>query len=394
MTSPTVVRYLFGSAAAIRSVAADRMAIPVGILFCILAGLARHYDQTLLAEQPLIVLRSWAFSLVSGAMLSVGMLWPGKTTGLLSLRAFFGLFWMTAPLAWLYAFPVERWFEPVLAAKANLAFLAIVAFWRVVLMVRVLFVLTAMPVHQCLWRVMIPASLEVLVIAFLGRLYSALAGMGGLDHSPAEEVLINATKFALIGAIAVFIVAVGAAMFSHTPLRPSPVALARDAKLRVPWLVLGGATVFFSGLAVAPQREWQRHHDASALAARKDWAGFVAFLSQHDASAFPPSVRLPPNVTWMSGFHDLPRFLSQLKPTTPPWIAQYYLPTIELAIRQSRFWNADKTSEAESLIQIVEAIPNGKEMLRRAADRLEQECKDRPPADGVFLAKIVSQLRR
>lgn len=57
-------------------------------------------------------------------------------------RAFLGLFWLTAPLAWLYAIPVERFLDPVAAVKANYALLGIVAAWRVLLMIRVAQVFT------------------------------------------------------------------------------------------------------------------------------------------------------------------------------------------------------------------------------------------------------------
>ena len=51
--------------------------------------------------------------------------------------SFLGLFWMTAPLAWAYAVPYERLLSPWQATAFNLATLALVALWRVVLMVRV-----------------------------------------------------------------------------------------------------------------------------------------------------------------------------------------------------------------------------------------------------------------
>ena len=57
-------------------------------------------------------------------------------------RAFLGLFWLTAPLAWLYAIPVERFLDPVAAVEANYLLLAIVATWRVLLMIRVAQVFT------------------------------------------------------------------------------------------------------------------------------------------------------------------------------------------------------------------------------------------------------------
>ena len=48
---------------------------------------------------------------------------------------------MTAPLAWLYAIPYERFLSPVGATRANLWTLGLVAAWRVLLIIRVLVVL-------------------------------------------------------------------------------------------------------------------------------------------------------------------------------------------------------------------------------------------------------------
>src|SRR4051812_17654529 len=47
---------------------------------------------------------------------------------------FMALFWLTAPIAWLYALPVERVLDPYRAAQANIALLSIVSLWRVLLM--------------------------------------------------------------------------------------------------------------------------------------------------------------------------------------------------------------------------------------------------------------------
>ena len=48
---------------------------------------------------------------------------------------------MTAPLAWIYAIPVERFLGAYEATQANLWMLGIVSVWRIVLMIRVVSVL-------------------------------------------------------------------------------------------------------------------------------------------------------------------------------------------------------------------------------------------------------------
>ena len=94
-----------------------------------------------------------------------------------------GLFWMTAPIAWLYAIPVERFFGSYSAAVANITLLGVVSLWRVLLMSRVIQVVTGRSYFRATLRVVMAASFEVLAVFFLGPIsFSSriLAGMGGL----------------------------------------------------------------------------------------------------------------------------------------------------------------------------------------------------------------------
>src|SRR5678815_267873 len=175
--------YLLGNARAIREVASNRSALWTGIVLVLLTGIARNYDQTYFFETPLWLIGPLAFSLFSGSFL-YGVLIRGfakrhfeeKQRSEKQWTTFMALFWMTAPVAWLYAIPVERFLDSYHAAQANIALLAIVSVWRVFLMSRVISVLLEIPFRRALGWVLVGASLEVIVVVFLGLLFG-----GGLS---------------------------------------------------------------------------------------------------------------------------------------------------------------------------------------------------------------------
>src|SRR5262249_34272404 len=105
--------YLIGNRQAIFDIATDRRAIFIGFLFLLSARCAREYDGEDLLHEPWYLLIPLAASLASSFLLylvtyGVVCLWRAQGTGptfLNGYRSFLGLFWMTAPLAWLYAVP-------------------------------------------------------------------------------------------------------------------------------------------------------------------------------------------------------------------------------------------------------------------------------------------------
>jgi hypothetical protein len=169
MRISTIARFLIGNREAILSLVAYRSTPLVGALFVLSAGLARSYHTVDLLAQPWRLLTPCA---VSTALATVLLLMtdigprkepleedPRKAISL-SRRwlSLLGLFWMTAPLAWLYGIPYERFADPLTATQAKIWTLAIVAGWRVVLMTRVLSVLANRRALATFFHVMILAD--------------------------------------------------------------------------------------------------------------------------------------------------------------------------------------------------------------------------------------------
>ncbi len=196
----TLAAYLIGNRNAILEIAADPWAAPIGFLFVLSAGLAREYDGADLVHEPEIALLPIPVSLAasfvlycvtylipairntqSGLTLPVPKFWNGY-------RMFLGLFWMTAPLAWLYAVPYERFLSELDAVKANLYTLAFVAIWRVALMCRVVTVLMGFKAWEACVLVIALGDLEALSIRQLSPV-PLLEIMGGIRYSERELLL-------------------------------------------------------------------------------------------------------------------------------------------------------------------------------------------------------------
>jgi hypothetical protein len=98
---------------------------------------------------------------------------------------------MTAPLAWLYALPFERFLTPLDATRANLGVLAVVAVWRVLLMSRATAVLTGYRQGDAFRMVMLMVS-GVGTVLFLFTMPAVIAAtMAGIRHHTQREMLIR-----------------------------------------------------------------------------------------------------------------------------------------------------------------------------------------------------------
>src|SRR5580700_1618571 len=126
MTIVTVLRFLIGDRKAILAIAESRSAIWIGALLVLSAGLARDFDREDLLHEPWWLLVPYAASIAASLILYavpyMVMLVRNATrpTFASGYRSFLSLFWMTSPLAWLYAIPYDRMFDVELATRLHL----------------------------------------------------------------------------------------------------------------------------------------------------------------------------------------------------------------------------------------------------------------------------------
>ncbi len=132
----TIFKYFAGGASAIRAIAKNRSSVWAGLLFVVSVGIAREYDGEYLLAEPWHLLAPIGASLVTSLILFVILetsfnlpseTKPSRKSIWRDYRSFLGLYWLTAPMAWLYAIPVERIDDAPGSVRANLALLAIVS---------------------------------------------------------------------------------------------------------------------------------------------------------------------------------------------------------------------------------------------------------------------------
>ena len=186
MNVPTLIRYLFGSRRCLVEVYRCPSAIWLGLLFVISAGFAREYDGEDLLHEPWHLLLPLGASLLTSSLL-FALLEVAFARGqgvrskrpLWKYRSFLGLYWMTAPLAWLYALPVERFLDAPDAVRVNLWLLGIVSVWRVALMTRVVSVIYGRSLLAAFFVVMLFADSVAMFVFWLTPL-PIVSIMGGI----------------------------------------------------------------------------------------------------------------------------------------------------------------------------------------------------------------------
>lgn len=370
-----------------------------------LTAIARNYDQSFIGEKPFLWLfGSLLFSLVSGTWLylvcyAVFARWRMKGNQadrppfMSGWVCFMGLFWMTAPVAWLYAIPVERFCDPVTAAKANVLLLTAVSFWRVLLMTRVIQFLTQAPLFLALFWVLFAAAIEVLVVFFFGGAFaeSIMRGMGGMRNSPAEEVLLRAmgTWFSM----ALITVPVAGLLSLIPPgrvLQPMPGTNASP----MPWVSLTLATLFWVGISIVPQMQVYGNHTVEKLFAEGRVREALSYLSSQQPGNFAPARELPPKPFERTVFEQLPDCFGVVELVDAPWVREFLIArldemmvhygpisrgspraeTFEDRIQEIQVGLGWHGPESEGLLQLVnglERIPEGQAWLATNALFLE-----------------------
>ena len=339
MRAAIIPRYLLGGREAIHEVARSRSAIWVGMLLVMFTAVARRYDQTHILENPVVWLFGpLLFSLVSGSWLywvayeifaRVHMPSGARPRAGAGSASFMGLFWMTAPIAWLYAIPVEAFMSSLGAAWANVALLASVSLWRVLLMGRVLQVICGVPFLMALLWVLVPAMLEALGVFFIGGSFAKaiMAGMGGLRNSPEEEVLISAMSTAF-GVCFYGVLPVGSVALlwrGHRDAKALPVRTA-DA---FPTLAIIISGLIWAAVALLPQRKLARNFHLERLIEDKEYRAALDYLGQYESDHFAPARPLAPKAFEHTLFERLPPLLAAVRADDPLWIQQHLLKRLD-----------------------------------------------------------------
>jgi hypothetical protein len=399
---------LFGNAEAIKEVAASKSALWWALALVFITAIPRNYDQTFILEKPFL----WVFGPVVFSTLSSLFIfcfiflflirakrppdelkprfWP-------QYRSFLGLYWMTAPVAWLYALPVERFLAAEAAARVNVLLLAIVSLWRVWLLSRALSVALNDRASVVLAHVLTPVCLEVSALIFFGGRVAkmVMSGMSGMRNSPAEDILISALGFTFVGSLMLLVVS-AFCMVIMRPMEPVD-SLPELRSSKTSWRFPVLAALGWLAVAAVPQLELWHNYQARRLLEAGDYRGVVRFLSTHSKTEFAPARRIDPDPYEETVWKHLPQILAAMDGHEAAWVLEEYLSHADVLMRHKAYFLP--AAYYPPLLKALEARPEWPAWSKRNRTGLEglinAGLHERPsPAEEKAKAELETILER
>ncbi len=292
--------YLVGERRAIDAIARSRGALAVGALLVLSASVARNYDgKDLIGEWDALLHGIGVsfgnalviYSLVYFAALCANAERPRFLSGFLS---FLGLFWMTAPMAWLYAVPYEQFQSPVDAIHSNAWTLALVSVWRVALITRALQVIWGAQY----WAVLCIVLLFADVAVFIGTQVAPVPMvdfMGGMQQSREETVLAGLNFMVMFFSALVAPVLLIAAIVAHVRFKGKWGVGACDKRMsRAAWLLPAAALLLLAPAVLVMQPEQRLRHEVESLLRSGRVQEGLMLMSRHERKEFPRLWESPP----------------------------------------------------------------------------------------------------
>jgi len=354
--------YLVGNRRAILRIATSKGALWIGSIFVLSAGLAREYDGEDLRAEPWHLLIPFAASIVTSFVLFSAVWLAGRKRRAEPMpfwkayRGFLSLYWATAPLAWLYAIPVERMLPVLDAIRANYAMLLIVSIWRVALITRAIAV-----VNSCRYWVVLPIvtliSSIVALIAALTVPVPMLALMGGIR--PPDDEMLTLTLTHNAGCVAFLGIPVSLVFCIVVSKRFRRWRFPRDHD--VPRCVSRSLTAFailtiiaWAPILPGPQNEQRNRRQVEQAVEDRRIDEAIQILCAHARSAFPPHWRPPPWVTRSRRELDAVLLLDEAQAQCAPvWVIEAYHDTTCRVIRGHRPLFQAEPTHYETLVRMV-----------------------------------------
>jgi hypothetical protein len=308
MKASDLGRFLLFDEGAIRRLAADRASLGAGAALVVLTTVAREYDERDLLREPQLFAVGLALSLGVACMLHVFLRllfrgrWsaedkqPAPAPEFLVLLA---MVWLTAPLAWIYALPVERWTDPLTAAELNVGALALVALWRVLLLTRVVGILTGTG-RWVSWHAVLAPSVVVFSFALSALPGPVLNLMGGARLDPHEEFIAEVKFYGaalafLLGMALSFALLVQLVWRRGVPARV--LSYHAEGWHGLPRGFLCACVVGWLALAAVYQPQVRRALAFNHAVVSKDLETSKALLARFRQQDWPPRIPLQPDPT-------------------------------------------------------------------------------------------------
>jgi hypothetical protein len=365
MTLSTLPRFLIGQRQAIVEIVSCRASLWLGMLFVLSAGFAREYNQEDLLHDPWYVLIPLVASLATSFVLHFLVYLeagskPNPQPGFfVSYRRFLSLYWMTAPLAWLYALPVEQYLSAADSVRVNLSLLGLVSLWRVLLMARCVSVLFGSSYLAAFFLVMLFADSLALVSLFVTPL-PIINIMGGIPHTESESVIIDTVMMiGFFGGVTWLIWLIAAVVILVMNKEWTPLEVSTDlcSKVSNPLWALAVLSLLV-WVAVLPQtqpaQQLRRQAEADLLAGRVDDG--LKLMSSHERGDFPSHWDPPP---WQGYGQDEPplvALISTMDKATADWVVETYREKVNLQINGT--YNDTKKKQLRALLEKLDNAAN------------------------------------
>jgi hypothetical protein len=386
MSIVTVLAYFVGSRKAILQIAATPGATWLGLVFVLSAGFAREYDGEDLLAQPWHLLLPLGVSLVLSLALFC-LIMPiarrkGASQGSLFANycIFLRLFWMTAPIAWIYVIPVQDFLSAGDATRANLWMLAIVSLWRVALIARVVSVLFNANLFAASMPVLLFADTVALTALWFAPL-PVFSIMGGIRLTDSERI-IQGTAFTVgfFGTISWLIWAVATCIVCG--LRKRKWQLQVSTSEPGPsvswglWAVAASSIALWVFILPLTQPKQQLRRRVESRLRSGHVPGAIALMSKHAPSDFPSHWDPPPRIGYGERTPPLLDVLEAVSSdATPSWIKAIF---VDKLTSQSygrgplSVLHRFETDELDRYLAVLEKLPESLAVVRDHPHQFER----------------------
>ena len=375
----TLARFLIGERNAILKVAHSEPALWLGLAFVICAGLFREYDQEDLLHEPWHVGIPLLVSTVLSALLLLVLkiLIPVRKCSLPAVvesRRLLTCVWMCAPMAILYAIPVESVSSPLGAAQWNTLFLGVVSAWRVILITRVVSVLYEVSVVRVVFPVMLLSSTSVIVAMMVIPL-PLLQIMGGIQLTDAEQFVNQVRGNVIVWSVLswpvwfVGTLVAGAKtrqrrfdsnvanVSEHPPPPSAPLA-------RSMWSVVAVMALGIGWGCWRAQPAQQRRFRFASIIRTGDLETAIDYVSDFLESDFPPHWEPPPRISYREQQPDVFDMIraATLNESVPAWVLDRYgEKLVQLRgfdMHAAQFWSWRSPEEVETIALFLKRRPD------------------------------------
>lgn len=411
MSIKTLLLFIFGHRPSIEAVYNSPKAVWIGLLFVISAGFAREYDGEDLLHEPWHVLLPLGASLVTSFLLFalLDLSFRRKTSEgaeppsyFSRYRQFLGLYWLTAPLAWLYAIPVEQFLTPAGAVGVNLSLLGIVSLWRVLLITRAASIIYRRSFIAALFVVMLFADTVAMVIFWFTPL-PILSVMGGIRLTESEQIILGTGIWVrLLGTVTWPVWLIGASIvgFHGQSRYEAPAPRERGQLISLPLWVLAISSILIWAIVLPysqPQQIHRRHAERLLYADKAPEA--IEYMSALRRVDFPGHWDPPPRIGYQELVPPLDLLLIVVEsPLAAEWVRDLYHEKVKLQLMASPDTWAGRAIELRNLsenrlaryVKALEKSKLGPQLARYHLVEIEHGFRQTPtsPKQGELLEAI------